>query len=284
MFGIDKLLVSDLTLIALPLILILIATVLHLRLKGGRKRHIHGNIEQLQVLRSLLADLQRHRGLSTGLLSGDKSLRAEVTATGDRLDRSIARAQAFDTTHADTWQAIFRQWQTLRNVQGRDAADNLLAHNMIIRDTIFLIEDIYVDEDLSADKEELSYLVCIWHEVVQTAEWSGQARALGTGIAAAQQSSAAQRVRLRFLHQKISDLSEVAFNNLTHRFSDVKKLTTCREAVDRFLLCLESNLLTSEKPDIEAKHYFDQATAAINELFGLVDSALIDLKRVHCDR
>ncbi len=281
MYGIDTLPVSEIALIVLSLVFVVTGAVLHRRLRARHKRHIHGNIEQLQVLRSLLSDLQRHRGLSNGLLSGDKSLRADVTATCDRLDRHIAQAGAFSTTHVDSWQAIFRQWHTLRNVQGRDPSVNLMAHNHIIRDTIFLIEDIYAEEDLCADKEELSYLVCIWHEVVQTAEWSGQARALGTGIAASQQSSAAQRVRLRFLHQKIGELSEVAFAHLSQRFGDDKKLAECRQAVNRFMGYLESDLLSTETPNIEPKQYFDQATSAINELFGLVDTALMDLKRVH---
>ncbi|WP_165900374.1 nitrate- and nitrite sensing domain-containing protein [Marinobacterium mangrovicola] len=271
---------SEILLLALPLVFVLLVA-LHLRLRGRRRRHLHGNIEQLQVLRALLADLQRHRGLSNGLLCGDKSLRQEVTSICDRLDRSISNAKTLGSTHADTWQSLARQWQEARKIQGRDPSVNLIAHNRIISDTIFLIEDIYAEKDLSADHAELGYLVCIWHEVVQTAEWSGQARALGTGIAARRQSSADQRVRLRFLHQKITELSDLAFEHLAQRFSDKRKLDACREAVKGLLASLERELLTTDKPSIEAKQYFDQATCAINELFGLVDCALLDLKRVH---
>ncbi|SEF66765.1 nitrate- and nitrite sensing domain-containing protein [Marinobacterium lutimaris] len=255
--------------------------VLHRCLVVRRRRLLHGNIEQLQVLRGLLADLQCHRGLSTGLLSGDKRLRQDVTSTCDRLDRSIRYAQTLDGSHAERWQSITRQWQAVRNVHGRDLAVNLMAHNKIIGDTIFLIEDIYAERDLCADSAELGYLVCIWREVVQTAEWSGQARALGTGIAATRSSSVDQRVRLRFLHQKIGELSDLAFEHLEQGFADTHKLSACREAVKGFLASLESELLSTDRPSIEAKQYFDQATGAINQLFGLVDCALLDLKRIH---
>lgn len=285
MSGLDRVFASEILPILLLSVFGLVVAVLlvaqHIRLRVRRRQQLHGNIEQLQVLRALLADLQRHRGLSNGLLCGDKSLRQELTGICDRLDRSISNAKTLDSTHAETWQSIDRQWQEVRKIQGRDPAVNLIAHNRIISDTIFLIEDIYADRDLSADHAELGYLVCIWHEVLQTAEWSGQARALGTGIAAARQSSADQRVRLRFLHQKISDLSELAFDHLAKHFTDDRKLTNCREAVKAFLASLERELLSTDRPSIEARQYFDQATCAINELFGLVDFALMDLKRIH---
>jgi hypothetical protein len=55
----------------------------------------------------------------------------------------------------------------------------------MIRNTIFLMEDVASEVDLTGGRVELQYLPCIWKEVVQAAESAGQARALGTGIAAA---------------------------------------------------------------------------------------------------
>jgi hypothetical protein len=226
---------------------------LYLRMKRQQQRALEHNLEQLALLRALLADFQRHRGLSNGVLSGDNSMREALQETRLRL----------------------------RTIDGRDPASNLQAHNRIIRDTIFLIEDIATERDLSGGRDDLQYLHCIWHEVVQTAEWSGQARALGTGIAAAHQSSAAQRVRLRFLHQKIREHSESAFAILKRDFAGQQRLHQCEHAVATFLDCMEAELLGTETPAIEARHYFEQATAAVNELLALIDSALGDLNRVH---
>jgi len=248
------------------------------RLKRGR---ISANLEQLKLLRLLLADLQRHRGLSTGLLSGDQSLRADVAATRTQVDQSIAQVKTLQSNHSAEWKNLVTQWNALRDEAGRDPETNMLDHHRLIRDTIFLIEDISTEVDLTAGREELGYLICIWHEVVQTAEWSGQARALGTGIAAAQKSSAAQRVRLRFLHQKIEQLSGTAFATLQQSFSSRQRVQQCQTAVESFLLCINQELLTGDRPQIEAKRYFDQATQAINELLTLVDAALNDLQRVH---
>ncbi|MBV1790731.1 nitrate- and nitrite sensing domain-containing protein [Marinobacterium sp. D7] len=272
---------GELTATGLAAAAVILFYALYRSMKRVKQRRIDDNLEQLKLLRLLLADLQRHRGLSTGLLSGDQSLRADVASVRARVDQSIARVQSLRTNYPQEWKNLVTQWNALRNDTGRDPESNMLDHHRLIRDTIFLIEDIAAEVDLSAGREELSYLICIWHEVVQTAEWSGQARALGTGIAAAQNSSAAQRVRLRFLHQKIEQLSQTAFTTLQQHFSSRERLAQCRSAVENFLQCINRELLSQEKPKIEAKHYFDQATNAINELLALVDTALNDLQQVH---
>lgn len=270
--------------VLVALALLLVFYLLYRRMKHQQRRAVEWNIEQLALLRDLLADFQRHRGLSNGLLSGDQSMRDELSTTRQRLDKKAAQAERFVGGQVNAWRVLLGQWRQLSQIEGREIEINLQKHHRIIRETIFLIEDIATELDLSGGRDELRYLACIWDEVVQAAEWSGQARALGTGIAAAHQSSAVQRVRLRFLHQKIRELSSTAFVTLKQGFSGHDKLHQCEDAVESFLHCMEQELLNKEYPVIEAKHYFDQATRAVNELLALVDTALGDLYRVHGGR
>ncbi|MBR9883594.1 MAG: hypothetical protein GYB21_08025 [Oceanospirillales bacterium] len=272
---------TELTFAAAVFAVVLMFYILYRAAERSKRALIMSNLEQLNLLRMLLADFQRHRGLSTGLISGDQSLREDLTRVRARIDQSIEQAQKLDTRHPNDWKALIAQWRALRADQNRDADGNMQAHHQLIRDTIFLIEDIASEVDLSCGRDELSYLICIWHEVVQTAEWSGQARALGTGIAASRSSSAAQRVRLRFLHQKITHLSRAAFGTLQSSFASKERLLHCQRAVDGFLHCIEQELLGIDNPSIEAKRYFDQATGAINELLALVDAALNELHQLH---
>lgn len=259
----------------------LVFVALYLSMTRRKRRLIIANLEQLKLLRLLLADLQRHRGLSTGFLSGDQSLRTDVANVRGRVDLSVDKAKTLSTNHGAEWKSLIGQWNALRLDGNRDPETNMLDHHRLIRDTIFLIEDISTEVDLTEGRDELNYLICIWHEVVQTAEWSGQARALGTGIAAARKSSAAQRVRLRFLHRKIEQLSKTAFATLQQSFSGHDRLHRCQSAVEGFLHCIDTELLADETPHIETKRYFDQATSAINELLALVDTALNDLQQIH---
>ncbi|MHA6181683.1 hypothetical protein [Pseudomonas mohnii] len=155
--------------------------------------------------------------------------------------------------------------------------------HLIIRNSIFLMEDVANEIDLTEGRAELGYLPCIWREVVQAAEWAGQARALGTGIAATGQSSPEQRVRMRFLYQKIELLAGTAFATLQrhatdHPQADVFRLQHREQVVEDFLRCTKEELLDQIQPVIAAKTYFQRATQGIDELLALVDAALAQLQ------
>ncbi|MBC9250946.1 hypothetical protein A9179_11715 [Pseudomonas alcaligenes] len=178
---------------------------------------------------------------------------------------------------------MFDHWSRLREGRNTDAVNNLAQHHLIIRNSIFLMQDVACEVDLSEGRAALGYLPCIWREVVQAAEWAGQARALGTGIAAAGHSSAEQRVRLRFLYQKIQLLAGAAFATLQrhaaeHPQTKISSLPQRERVVADFLRCIEQELLSQERPTIAAKTYFQHATLAIDELLALVDMALTQLQ------
>lgn len=256
---------------------------LHRRALRQKQRHIQLNIRQLALLRALIAGLQRHRGLSNGVLCGDASLSQDLAATRQTLDRHIGEAQALDSTHREAWNSLIDHWSRMREGRASDPANNLAQHHLIIRNSIFLMEDVANEIDLSGGQPSLAYLPCIWREVIQAAEWAGQARALGTGIAAAGRSSAEQRVRLRFLYQKIQLLAGSAFTTLQrhvshHPQSDSFRLSHRAQVVEDFLLCIERELLGKEQPGIAAKAYFQHATSAIDGLLALVDTALAQLE------
>lgn len=256
---------------------------LHRRARWQKQQHIQLNIRQLTLLRALIAGFQRHRGLSNGVLCGDGSLGQDLASTRQALDRHIRDAQALDSTHAEAWNSLIDHWSRMREGRGSDPANNLAQHHLIIRNSIFLMEDVANEIDLSGGKATLAYLPCIWREVVQAAEWAGQARALGTGIAAAGRSSAEQRVRMRFLYQKIQLLAGTAFATLQrhvakHPQTDSFRLTQRAQVVEDFLRCIEQELLGQEQPVIAAKAYFQHATGAIDELLALVDTALTQLQ------
>ncbi len=268
---------------AVPVLSSLLFCGLHRRLQRQRRRQIQLNIQQLTLLRALISGFQRHRGLSNGVLCGDTSLSQDLAVTRQGLDQHIRAAQALDGAHREAWNSLIDHWSRMREGRSSDPANNLAQHHLIIRNSIFLMEDVASDIDLSEGRAELGYLPCIWREVVQAAECAGQARALGTGIAAAGRSSAEQRVRMRFLYQKIELLAGTAFAILQrhaseHPQADVFRLQYREQVVADFLHCVKQELLGQEHPVIAAKTYFQRATQAIDELLALVDAALAQLQ------
>lgn len=136
----------------------------------NRVRHVRLNIRQLSLLRALIAGFQHHRGLSNGVLCGDQSLSQDLALTRQQLDRHIRTAQELAGMHQDAWNGLIDHWSRLRDGRNSDLANNLLQHHLIIRNSIFLMEDVATEVDLTEGREELGYLPCIWREVLQAAE------------------------------------------------------------------------------------------------------------------
>lgn len=251
--------------------------MLYLRLRSQTRKRLRDQLKQLLLLRRLLGEFQRHRGLSNGLLNGDNGLRNELGQTRRQLSDIEQQAGTLMPTLPGRWQALIAQWHKVRQDSESDQDQNLSNHHRLIRNTLFLFEDIACDMDLSRlDQQQQQTLQIVWHEIPQTTEWIGQARALGTGIAARKSSTAEQRMRLRFLHQKIGQQSNAAFAVLGEAADPQLK-----QSVTAFLICLEQELLNRDIPEIDALHYFEQATGTINELLAMLDDTLQTLQKQH---
>lgn len=266
--------------LAILLLLLLLQHRHHKQLKQQRQDYL----AQLLVLRQLIGGFQRHRGLSNGVLCGDVSLRDQLNSTRHKLDQLLAKALQLPTHHSNGWQALADHWSRLGQGRTLDAKNNLQQHHLLIRNSIFLFEDLALAADLGNNHKDLQWLPVIWREVLQTAEWAGQARALGTGMAAAQQSSPEQRIRMKFLYHKIRLLSEMAFNDLQPGFTDrlphsTGLLNTGQQKVEQLLSCINHQLLINSQISISAPDYFRQASAAIDALLALVDITLHDLQQ-----
>lgn len=251
---------------------------LHQRLKRKTRAQVQHNIRQLKLLRALVGNLQRHRGLCSGVLSGDDSLRAQLSNTRATVDQLMQEAQGLTTNQADGWLGLTDHWSRLRNPSNTECDYIINQHHQIIRNAIFLMEDVAEEIDLTQGEPHLRYLSCIWQEIIPAAEWAGQARALGTSMAAAGKSSAEQRVRMRFLHYKIMGMANTAFNTLrAHPDSNRFRLQHCEKTVQGLLQFIDRELLSDSRPEIEARQYFSQATLAVDELLSIADAALNDL-------
>ncbi|MEQ6884689.1 nitrate- and nitrite sensing domain-containing protein [Salicola sp. Rm-C-2C1-2] len=269
-FPAESLLLPILLVVALPGLMLALLIRQHFRHQWFQQIQL----TRLQSLRDLILNLQRHRGLSTGVLSGDSGMRAELENRRSHLDRLIREAPMDDARYAERWSGIADHWSRLRQTDNHTVENNLDQHHQIIRNALFLIQDIAADDRVAPHPANQR---CIWNEVLEAAEWSGQARALGTGMAAAGTSSAAQRVRMRFLNDKIQDLSGTAFEALKDAASSGvsnQHLKEAQQAVERLLYEVETELLTADPIVIPAKTYFDDATATVDALFTLVADTL----------
>lgn len=159
-------------------------------------------------------------------------------------------------------------------------SDNIKQHNQLIANMLQLIEDIAAHHNLLFVTHPGDGVSTLWRELLYTTEWLGQARALGTGIAAAGQSTGVERIRLGFLCERIEALSSIAHADLNgHNQNGLRSLRDAGRTVSVLLSVIETEFLSAAAPKLPATAYFDQATKAISAQFAVVDEMLLALQQ-----
>lgn len=233
----------------------------------------------LLAMRRLLEHLQQHRGLTTGYLRGDRSLAAGIEQTRHAISDDLRQLDAPSLASFDRWLAFDDHWSRLgRTALSLSVAANLDQHNRMLANLLQLIEDIAANRGLLFVVSPGDGTGTLWRELLQTTEWLGQARALGTGIAAAGASTGVERIRLGFLCERIRVQSGVALATLARSHQGAgATLDHARETVNGLIAIIEDEFLGGKPLTVLPSAYFDQATNAIGAQFRVVDEFLATL-------
>ncbi|MDN4501223.1 nitrate- and nitrite sensing domain-containing protein [Alteromonadaceae bacterium BrNp21-10] len=251
--------------LGLTAVLALFAFVNHRLYKKNKILRYHLGLERLSLFRHLLAAMQQHRGLCNGYLNGDTSLLKRIESLQRNIDQHIKLILDCETDAAwirnnELWMGIEDHWGRLSvHFKHGDSSSNLNQHNSIISDLLYLIEECAENHQL----QELAInpnlpAAFLWQQLLYSAEYIGQARAIGTGIAAAGMSTSVQRIKLNFLQTRIQELLNTS--ELQSVEGDINKLI---KAINQHILL--------DKPDVAADEYFNLATHTLNQVLERFD-------------
>lgn len=211
----------------------------------------------LLALGGFLSHVQQHRGLTNGYLSGGDALKADIPPLQKNILSDIDGIEAIGPwiTANDRWQSILDHWSRLaRSYADKSAEGNLSEHNQLVRNILYLIDDMAQTHGLL----HFNGLATLWRELLTTTEYIGQARAIGTGIAATGYCGSVARIRLNYLCEKIGRYTNLLCNELELEPSR-------RIPVDSLIECIEKQI-AGDRVVISPKEFFDTATRAIDGL------------------
>ena len=229
-----------------------------------RKKHqenvlFRRGIEYIKLLRSLLTYVQQHRGLTTGFIHGNHSAKLDIELLNTRIKHVMEDVEAAGEWMIENvkWSSLTDHWTRLGMgyLQG-DADKNFKQHNILIANLLYLIDDV-------ADAHHLSKLSgdtmdTDWRYLLSIAEYIGQARALGTGVATKGECSNVLRIQLNHLRNKIASSVDSSWPEKS------------RVEIHYLLRCIESQLII-DKPSIDANEYFRLATRCIEHVLEQFD-------------
>lgn len=234
----------------------------------ARQKQILG-VLWLQAMRRLITHLQRHRGLSAGVLGGEQALEENLSEVRKQVFKDIDAINGVGewmNQHAD-WLSIVEHWTRLiGSVHRLSVSDAIHQHTLLIKNVLALVDEIAVEHHLH-DVPGGSQ----WRDLLTLAEYVGQMRALGTAIATVanhQDEIAVNKTR--------EDLQGLSQEILTSLDSPNYRAGIDGDNLQRildFLSYVDAQLL-KDAPGVEASGFYAEATKTLDQLFKRFDQQL----------
>ena len=238
---------------------------------------------------------QRHRGLSSRFLSGDKESVPERLANEKELAAAVAamdtviRQEVADDKIAAQWAAATRKWQGIEQQvadQKIDRPQSIKLHTALINEYLEVLDKVSDHFGMSLDPEPGTYFLIrsTLYGIPLFTEALGKLRAEGSGMLVAKQASPEDRFRVAAL------IDAADFNFRARVLHDIEKTFAARPDIKAKLDALlqtatkqyEEALELSKKEVVEAPavltyprdQYFDLYTLVIDGQFELNKQAL----------
>lgn len=271
------------TLFAVAVVLTVVLERIGSRRRTLQKRHVRLKaLEQIRLLRLLLEQVQRHRGLCFGVMSGEDSLenqRWQVEAQVNQLFEAAAAHEGSLFWYTE-WHPVVPAWQNIGSERQHHASAEavLQLHHRMAEQLIGTIEALAGSHDLVCLGTLAPQPQGMWLELLKNTELLGRARAVGTGISARRQNTALQHQELQRLRQQIDTqcyqpLARLCTEPLL-RLSMGKPVRTAEDSLDNLLLAIDQLLDGQDKPGLSSSRYFSIATQAISAKLVIVDMLL----------
>ena len=277
-----------LTLLVLLLVLVLVAGAWLRARQRKRWRYAEERqvaLAQIRLLRQLIEQVQRHRGLSYGVQSGERSLEARLWSVNQQVRQLFERCRVYQPRlhWLPSWHLALQLWERVNQPDTAESPEHLLS---LQTDLVQALLD-----TVSALAERFD-LVCLgrlapqaegqWLELLHNIELLGQSRAIGTGIAANRQNLTVWRERLGQLSQQINEQCYAALARLVSdpelRPVLSQPVRAAEESLDSLLETI-CELLKEQSTAVRSVDYFQTATQAISAQLLLVDLLLQRLER-----
>lgn len=267
----------------LPALLVLLLALLWHYSRVRRRRAIRREhdraLQQILLLRALLEQMQRHRGLMFGVMSGEHSLANQRWTIYQQVGQLLKQALVHESSlfWYASWHHMQSLWEEIEVEHELATPEHVLTlHNRLIAHLLDTINAIAERYDLVRFGQLAANGDGHWFELLQNTELLGRARAIGTGIAARRQNTAMQREELLRLGRRIREEAYLVLARLhaepALRPALASAVREAEEALDRFLVHVDDLLQSHRRQHSSA--FFSIATQAISAQYALADMLL----------
>ena len=264
-------------------------------------------MQPLMAVQSVVQYMQQHRGLSSGMLSGNATMKERRPAVKDKVDRAIAAVQeqlrrsGASAAVQEQWTQRQQRWQALEQAVASGqlvAADSTRQHSRLIASVLNLNPDLMDEFGLTLDTDmdthdlmQASFISAPW-----LTEKLGIMRAMGSGFLTQGNLPPQGKGTLMSLKDRTDEL----YGEWTEQFAHAASLNPVFDAklkapaqalqaqIGQTLQLADQELINAAELKLPATQYFDEFTHTIDAVYqfntqamGILDQALQDRVSSH---
>lgn len=246
-------------------------------------------------VRLVVETLQQHRGMSNGVLSGDKSFVEKIAANETELEKRLDAVRAATASEGgklaitEDWAKFDQGWKQLKTEWNTlSAAESTKRHNVLVESLILLVQITADNSALTLEPDTSPYFLqnLLFNNVMPLTEWLGRMRARGTAALAKGQIDDALKVELSVLNAQVESAEQGIKNQLGRAYrmdaalekAFKSKADSALVAVSQGQDLLLNSVLASSGTNIGAAEYFSRITEVIDRSFMLYDEMHAQLK------
>lgn len=255
----------------------------------------------LQAVRMPMQHIQQHRGMTAAYLNGATEFKDRIMAKRLDVDKYLAELQRTEDklgaslkTKGSTSKLI-QQWESIKaNSLTQQPAEAISSHSKLIADMLALMTNVADNSEITLDPKLDTYYMgaALVATLPHLLENMGQARAVGSGIAAKGEFNQKNFVRLSVLINDINTYAtqlEAGLSAAIDDNADIKQklgsmIEVNNKAITDMKNLLQTQLLEPEKITVSSDTVFNTATTAINGSYKLYDAMAPELISIFTQR
>ena len=287
--------------VMVPLLLLSINLIASINAEIAFLQHERQGLSYIKTVRQPIEAIQQHRGMTAAYLNGATEFHSRIMSKRQEVDKRMAQLADIDKQlgkdlgTGSTMQELRRAWDEIKsNSLQQKTPEAIGAHSRLIDKMLALMSKVADVSEITLDPKLDSYYLgdALVTKMPRLIENMGQARAVGSAVAAKGEFSQESFVKLSVLANNIATFSgglksglEAAFNvNGTIKKDLGGSVDTNNRSIQNMQSLLHDQLLDAEKITVSGETVFNTASKAIDGSYKLYDSLAPKLEKLFVER
>lgn len=272
--------------------LYMLASEINVGIEFAQKERM--GVEYNLPLRKLLENMQQHRGMAGGFLSGDASFKEQILSKQNQLDENIKAVDAMDQKYgaflktSDKWKMLKTKAQDLKaRIWSLNTQTSYNDHTTLIADILSMITFVGETSNLMFDPQIDSFYLmdATISKLPALSEDLGQLRALGTGVGARKAITEAEKNKIIMQYALVKAAIDANNSGFEAAFRENPNLKSKLEnyvrdtvnSINDFLRIVDRDIIKASSINFKGEDYFQNATRTIATAFKTYDETSPEL-------